>query len=525
MVPNKDNNSERLLVLAPTGRDGALIAEAVSAHGLSSEICGDAAGLAAELPKGAGVVLIAEEALTTESISVLRQAFGTQPPWSDLPILVLALAGESTPTVAHLLKRWAALGNVTVIERPVRPATLLSVINAALRARRRQYELQRLFDHLQVAEERLRTMIESAQDYAIINLNLAGEVIFWNAGAERLLGYAEDAILGKSIDMVFSEEDRRSGVPARERDTALRTGHAEAEGWRVRQDGSRFWGSGVVNPTRDADGRVIGFVKVLRDMTAHKRSEERLAEQARALQRSNDDLQRFAYVASHDLQEPLRAIGSYSQLLVRKAEGRLDEDSEQFVHFIVDGVDRMRTLIHDLLEFSRLTSGEPEPPERVDCNAVLGLALQHLQPRIAESGARIRFERLPVVVGNESRLLQVLQNLIGNALKYCDRTPEISISAARDHDFWQIVVRDNGIGIPPEHHEEIFGLFRRLHSRTKYPGTGIGLATCKRIIEQLGGHIWVKSSPGAGSEFYVTLPAAEADSSPQARAARAFVPE
>lgn len=525
MIPANDSDRERVLVLAPTGRDGALITDAVSSQGLATEICPDAAGLTVELRRGAGVVLIAEEALTPESISLLRQAFGTQPPWSDLPILVLSIAGESTPLGAHLLKRWTALGNVTVIERPVRPATLLSVINAALRARRRQYEVQRLFENLLVAEERLRTMIESAQDYAIINLNLGGEVTYWNAGAERLLGYAEDAIVGNPIDILFPEEERRSGVPAQERETALRTGHAETEGWRVRQDGSRFWASGVVNPTRDAGGRVIGFVKVLRDMTAQKRSEERLAEQALALQRSNDDLQRFAYVASHDLQEPLRAIGSYSQLLVRKAEGRLDEDSKQFVHFIVDGVDRMHTLIHDLLEFSRLTSSEPEPAQRVDCNAVLGLALRHLQPRIAARGARIRFERLPVVLGNESRLLQVLQNLIGNALKYCDTTPEISITAVRDHDYWQIVVRDNGIGIPPEHHENIFGLFRRLHSRTKYPGTGIGLATCKRIVEQLGGRIWVKSSPGAGSEFYVTLPAAEADTSAQARAARVFVPE
>jgi signal transduction histidine kinase len=182
-------------------------------------------------------------------------------------------------------------------------------------------------------------------------------------------------------------------------------------------------------------------------------------------------------------------------------------------------------LIHDLLEFSRLTSGEPDPPDRVDCNAVLGMALQHLQPRIAATGARIRFDRMPVVLGNESGLLQVFQNLIGNALKYCDTTPEVKISAGRDHDYWQIVIQDNGIGIAPEHHEEIFGLFHRLHSRAKYPGTGIGLATCKRIVEQIGGRIWVKSALGEGSEFYVTLPAADAEASPQARAARVFVQE
>lgn len=509
MTPTNDKKRERILVLAPTGRDGALIAEAVSPHGLTTEICSDAAGVAAELPKGAGVVLIAEEALTPESISRLRQAFGTQPPWSDLPIIVLSIAGESTPLVAHLLKRWTALGNVTVIERPVRPATLLSVITAALRARRRQYEVQRLFDNLLVAEDRLRTIIESAQDYAIINLNLAGEVTYWNAGAERLLGYPENAIIGKPIDIVFSDEDRRSSVPARERDTALRTGHAETEGWRVRRDGSRFWASGVVNPTRDAAGLVTGFVKVLRDMTAQKRSEERLAEQALALQQSNDDLQRFAYVASHDLQEPLRKIRAFGDRLKSKCSGELSPDGEDCLRRMQNAAARMQTLIQDLLSLSRVSSqGQPLTP--VDLGDVMRAVISDLEIRMEQVGTRVEVGLLPVVVGDRVQLGQLFQNLIANALKFHkpEEPPVVEVwseAVSGRPDVCQIVVRDHGIGFDEKYLDRIFQVFQRLHGRSEYEGTGIGLALCRKIVERHDGAITASSAPGEGARFVVTL--------------------
>ncbi|HYZ83551.1 MAG TPA: PAS domain S-box protein, partial [Bryobacteraceae bacterium] len=398
-----DSQRRRVLLLTPTGRDAALIAEALSRHRVITQACGDATELTREIANGAGAIMVAEEALTPASFSVLNDALQTQPPWSDLPLIVLSTAGESNPELASRLERLAPLGNVTFIERPVRPATLISVVKTALRARGRQYEVERLLDDLQITQQRLRTMIESAKDYAIINLDLDGRVTYWNAGAERLLGYSEAEVLGRPIDVIFLEEDRQNDVPACERETAVKTGRAEDERWHLRRDGSQFWASGVACPTRDADGNVTGFVKVFRDMTEHRRAEERLAAQAKQLQESNDDLQRFAYVASHDLEEPLRAIASYSQLLVRKNDGRLDEDSQQFVQFIVGGVDRMRTLIRDLLDFSRLTSESNRPAVPVDCNTVLGLALQQLQVKISESGAKLFFDRLPVVLGHESR--------------------------------------------------------------------------------------------------------------------------
>lgn len=508
-----DNLETRVLLLAPTGRDAALIVEALARNGINAASCPNAEGLAAAMRHGCGAALITEEALTLESLETLGAAVDAQPQWSDLPVLVLSSSGESTPFTERRLLAFEPLRNVTLIERPVRPATLVSLVHTALRARQRQYEVRRLLEDFSLAEERLRTMIESAQDYAIINLDLNGRITYWNSGAKRLLGYSEQAVIGQLYDLLFPEDDRRSGLAQREMETALATGRAESEGWRVRPDGSKFWASGVVSPIQDSSGKVTGFVKVVRDITDQKNSEERLAQQTKALQRSNEDLQRFAYVASHDLQEPLRMIGSYSQLLVRRNESRLDEDSRQFVKFIVTGVQRMHVLIRDLLEFSRITSDQVGPPEHVDCNQVLGLALQHLQFKITESGAKITFDRLPVVLGHQSRLLQVFQNLIGNALKYCETVPQVHVSAARDREQWRIAITDNGIGIAPEHQEKVFGLFERLHSKSEYPGSGIGLVTCKRIIEQSGGRIWVESALGKGSTFYFTIPAAESQGS------------
>jgi signal transduction histidine kinase len=251
------------------------------------------------------------------------------------------------------------------------------------------------------------------------------------------------------------------------------------------------------------------FVSIIQSALRARDRQYQFREQAQALKRSNEDLQRFAHTASHDLQEPLRMIGSYSQLLARRNEQKLDEDSRQFLRFILNGVERMRALICDLLEYSRYTGTEYPPASPVDCNSVLGQALQHLQFKISERGASINFERLPLVMGHEVRMLQVFQNLIGNALKYCERKPEITITARREGDFWVIGVHDNGIGIAAEHQNRVFGLFQRLHTTEEYPGSGIGLATCKRIIEQYGGRIWVESQEGVGSSFYFSAPAAE----------------
>jgi light-regulated signal transduction histidine kinase (bacteriophytochrome) len=244
-----------------------------------------------------------------------------------------------------------------------------------------------------------------------------------------------------------------------------------------------------------------------KEIEVRKRAEEALKEYSSELARSNADLQQFAYVASHDLQEPLRAVSSFSQLLARRYRGKLDSDADDFITFMVEGATRMQTLINDLLTFSRIgTRGNPFAP--VDCENILQTAKENLTVAIAESGAVITQDPLPALVADEIQLTQLFQNLFGNAIKFHrpEEAPRIHVSSKRQDGAWRLSVRDNGIGIDPQYFDRIFVIFQRLHGREKYSGTGIGLAICKKIVERHGGRIWVESEPGKGSTFHFVIP-------------------
>jgi light-regulated signal transduction histidine kinase (bacteriophytochrome) len=278
---------------------------------------------------------------------------------------------------------------------------------------------------------------------------------------------------------------QRAGGQTKDRDVAV---------------GDRHYHQSLLYVTEASRIRIYGL-----DITDLKRGERALQRAAAELERSNEELRNFAYVASHDLQEPLRVVTGYLQLLERRYKNKLDADADRYIKFAVEGAAYMEQLINDLLAYSRVSTAA-KPFQPTDMQAVLNKVLAILQHSIAESAAVITSEPLPTVTADETQMTQLLQNLIANAVKFrSERRPEIHISARREDDRWTFAVRDNGIGIDPQYWDQIFVIFQRLHTRQKYPGTGIGLAICKKIVERHGGRIWVDSTSGQGSTFYFSI--------------------
>jgi light-regulated signal transduction histidine kinase (bacteriophytochrome) len=253
----------------------------------------------------------------------------------------------------------------------------------------------------------------------------------------------------------------------------------------------------------------FGIGGYVRDVTDRTRAEEELRQLTEELKRSNADLQQFAYVASHDLQEPLRVVAGFVKLLEKRYKGKLDEKADEFIVHTLAGVKRMQMLIKDLLEYSRVgTKGKALKP--TSCSEALEQALFNLHASMDEGGLKLTHDLLPTVMADASQLIRLFQNLIGNAIKFSGREPlHIHVSAEQQNREWIFSVRDNGIGIDPKDFERIFVIFQRLHTKEEYEGTGIGLAICKKIVERQGGHIWVESQPGKGATFYFTIPVME----------------
>ena len=371
-------------------------------------------------------------------------------------------------------------------------------------------------DALRDAEERYRLLVDSVQDYAIFVLDLEGAVVTWNVGAQRIKGYSNEEILGRNFSCFFTPDDIARGRPAQILQIVATAGRHEEQGMRVRKDGSQFLAELTFTALRDADGVLRGFSEFSHDITiskkveAHIQAEAALVRKVEELKRSNEELEQFAYMASHDLQEPLRMVASYTQLLAKRYRGKLDADADEFIAFAVDGASRMQCLIKDLLEYSRIgTTGDAfcsTPSKRA-----VEQAVANLHDAITDSHAEVTHDTLPMVFADPTQLVQVFQNLIGNGIKYqAAGIPRLQIIADRtDLAMWRFSVHDNGVGIRPEYFERIFGMFQRLHKREEFAGTGIGLAICKKIVERHGGHISVESELGKGSTFQFTLPAAE----------------
>jgi light-regulated signal transduction histidine kinase (bacteriophytochrome) len=261
----------------------------------------------------------------------------------------------------------------------------------------------------------------------------------------------------------------------------------------------------MLSPLESAEGILV--TAAIRDISERKESEQHLVKTVGELKRSNEELQQFAYVSSHDLQEPLRMVASYTQLLAKRYKGRLDSNADEFIAFAVDGCNRMQGLIRDLLAYSRAGTNGKAFCE-VSAEDALQGALTNLRIAIEQSGAVVSHDSLPAIMTDETQLTQVFQNLVGNAIKYRSaEVPRVHVSATKNGDNeWIFSVRDNGLGIAPQYFERIFIIFQRLHGRDEFEGTGIGLAICKKVLERLGGRIWVESQLGTGSTFYFALP-------------------
>jgi PAS domain S-box-containing protein len=274
----------------------------------------------------------------------------------------------------------------------------------------------------------------------------------------------------------------------------------------LHKDGSIIWTDVSTTLHRDQNDNPLFFITTINDTTSRKKTEEQLKSTMQNLERSNQELEQFAYVASHDLQEPLRMVSSYTQLLERRYKDKLDQDANEFIQYAVDGATRMQKLINDLLDYSRVTSRGKEFTI-VDTSQVLGQTISNLQESIIENTALITNDDLPKVKADESQILRVFQNLIQNALKFKNKSelPKIHISCKKNNDFYEFSIRDNGIGMDMQYHDRVFTIFQRLHTKEEYPGTGIGLSICKRIIERNGGKIWFESKVNEGTTFYFTL--------------------
>jgi PAS domain S-box-containing protein len=428
--------------------------------------------------------------------------------YGDMPGVVdsvkRALAGESLVSTMQLQQLYFEVA-YSPIHAP--DGTVTGVIGVAHDVTERHAAEQAL----EISERRMRLIVETAYD-AYVAMDQDGAIVDWNPQAERIFGWSREEAMGRSLAETIIPE------PMRERHLKglvnyLHTGEGPVLNRRIemralRRGGGEFPVEMTISTMRIEENVI--FSAFIHDISDRMRAKEELERAAAELRRSNEELEQFAYIASHDLQEPLRMVASYTQLLEKRYAAQLDDAAREFIGFAVDGAKRMQQFITGLLRYSRVGT-EARVLEPVKLEEVFAAAMANLKICVGESGAQVEARGLPVVKGDPRQLTQLFQNLIGNAAKFRKpgEAPRVEVQAEREGDFWRVSVRDNGIGLDPRFSERVFTIFQRLHTREEYEGTGLGLAICKKIVERHGGRIWVESREGEGATFFFTLPAAD----------------
>jgi PAS domain S-box-containing protein len=377
---------------------------------------------------------------------------------------------------------------------------------------------KRAEDLVRVSEERFRMLVEHVGD-AIFMLDAAGRIETWTPAAKRILGYEASEIVGSGIETLYTAEACARREPEEELSEAIARGRYEVEGWRRGKDGRRFWAHVVTCPIRDGASAHSGFTQIVRDLSKARAVEQAHRRHAVTLERSNRELESFASIASHDLQEPLRKILAFSERLETWSARSLDEKGRGYLDRIRSAARRMQQLVDDVLAYARV-SRNSEPLELIDLGRVAREVVADLESRVERTGGRIEVGALPTIQADATQMRQLFQNLLGNALKFQpkDAQPVVTMSARElpaRHDgppndsvaWWEIRIQDNGIGFDERYLERIFGMLQRLHGRAEYEGTGMGLAICRSIVERHQGEITARSSPGLGATFILTLPA------------------
>ncbi|HEX2867447.1 MAG TPA: ATP-binding protein [Ignavibacteriales bacterium] len=365
--------------------------------------------------------------------------------------------------------------------------------------------LNELRESLSDTSYELASIKYALDEAAIVAItDIKGTITYVNRKFCEISKYSSEELVGQNHRII------NSGFHPKEFFRSMYRTIAGGRVWRGQiknraKDGSYYWVDTTIVPLTNREGKLSRYLAIRFDITSQKKIEEELIKALLDIEQSNSELEQFAYIASHDLQEPLRMIASYSQLLTRRYEGKLDQKADQYITYITEGVQRMQTLIMDLLHYSRTATGKEEL-KTVDFNIIMTEVLTDLKVAIETSHADIKTSPLPVLRANHTQIRQLFQNLIGNAIKFRgDIKPVIEIKAQEESDDWLFSIKDNGIGIEPEYSEKIFMLFQRLNDRDKYPGTGIGLAVCKKIVERHGGRIRMESEPEKGTTFFFTL--------------------